>query len=207
MSATRRPLVVGALAAAVIALVASASVAVGAIGPSSGPSRLRGGESHSGFGFLPSSSRPAPTLPGTVVNVALTDMGGPMTARADGMMGLGSGMMNGGGMRLSADQATAPHGTVSFSVTNSGSINHEMVVLPLLSSRAVGARPISGDARVDEGGSLGEASKTGGPGAGDGIAPGASGWVTVTLAPGQYELVCNLAGHYTAGMYTQLTVT
>jgi len=37
--------------------------------------------------------------------------------------------------------------------------------------------------------------------------PGASGWVTVTLAPGQYELVCNLAGHYTAGMYAQLTVT
>jgi len=46
-----------------------------------------------------------------------------------------------------------------------------------------------------------------GAGAGEGIVPGASGWVTVTLAPGQYELVCNLAGHYTAGMYTQLTVT
>lgn len=207
MSAMRRPLVVGSLAAAVIALVASASVAVGAIGPSSGLSRLRGGVSHSGFGFLPSSSRPAPSLPGTVVNVALTDMGGPMTARGNGMMGQGSGMMNGGGMRLSADHATAPHGTVSFLVTNSGSINHEMVVLPLLNSRGVGARPIGGDARVDEGGSFGEASKTGGPGAGEGIVPGASGRVTVTLAPGQYELVCNLAGHYTAGMYAQLTVT
>ena len=75
MSAMRRPLVVGALAAAVIALVASASVAVGAIGPSSGLSSLRGGVGHSGFGFLPSSSRPAPSLPGTVVDVGLTDMG------------------------------------------------------------------------------------------------------------------------------------
>src|SRR5665811_110747 len=200
MSAMRRPLVVGSLAAAVIALVASASVAVGAIGPTSGPSGLRGGVSHSGFGFLPSSSRPAPSLPGTVVNVSLADMGGPMSAR-------GNGMMNGGSMRLSADHATAPHGTVSFLVTNSGTINHEMVVLPLLNSQGVGARPIGGDARVDEGGSLGEASKTAGAGAGEGIVPGASGWVTVTLAPGQYELVCNLAGHYTAGMYTQLTVT
>jgi uncharacterized cupredoxin-like copper-binding protein len=36
--------------------------------------------------------------------------------------------------------------------------------------------------------------------------PGASGWVTVTLPPGRYELVCNLPGHYAAGMYTQLTV-
>jgi uncharacterized cupredoxin-like copper-binding protein len=207
MSAMRRPVMVGALAAAVIALVASAAVAVGVIGPSSGPSSLRGGVGHSGFGFLSGSSRAAPRLPGTVVNVALTNMGGPMMAQSNGMMGQGSGMMNGGGMRLSADHATAPHGTVSFLVTNSGSINHEMVVLPLLNSRAVGARPIGGGARIDEAGSLGEASKTGGAGAGEGIVPGASGWVTVTLAPGQYELVCNLAGHYTAGMYTQLTVT
>ncbi|MHB8273206.1 MAG: sulfocyanin-like copper-binding protein [Dermatophilaceae bacterium] len=203
----RRPVMVGALATAVIALVASAAVAVGVIGPSSGPSSLRGGVQPGGFGFLSGSSRAAPKLPGTVVNVALTNMGGPMMAQSNGMMGQGSGRMNGGGMRLSADHATAPHGTVSFLVSNSGSINHEMVVLPLLSSRAVGARPIGGGARIDEAGSLGEASKTGGAGAGEGIVPGASGWVTVTLAPGQYELVCNLAGHYAAGMYTQLTVT
>jgi len=82
-----------------------------------------------------------------------------------------------------------------------------MVLLPLLSSRGVGALPIGRDAKVDERGSLGEASKTGGAGAAEGIVPGASGWETVTLAPGQYELVCNTAGHYTAGMYTQLTVT
>src|SRR5680860_1116607 len=108
MSAMRRPLVVGSLAAAVIALVASASVAVGAIGPSSGPSSLHGGVSHSGFGFLPSSSRPAPSLPGTVVNVAMTDMGGPMTAQGNGMMGQGGGMMNGGGMRLSLIHISEP---------------------------------------------------------------------------------------------------
>jgi uncharacterized cupredoxin-like copper-binding protein len=31
--------------------------------------------------------------------------------------------------------------------------------------------------------------------------------MTVNLAPGQYELVCNLPKHYTAGMYTRLVVT
>jgi uncharacterized cupredoxin-like copper-binding protein len=64
----------------------------------------------------------------------------------------------------------------------------------------------AGDAKTDEGGSLGEASNSCAAGTGDGIAPGASGWVTVTLPPGHYEVVCNLPGHYGAGMYAQLIV-
>lgn len=62
------------------------------------------------------------------------------------------------------------------------------------------------DDRVSETGSLGEAPKTCGAGAGEGIAPRSSGWVTLTLRPGRYELVCNLPGHYGAGMYALLTV-
>ena len=194
MSTPSRPLLVGALIAAVVALVASAAVAVGAIGdPSSGPLGVRGGAGPSGHGFLSGSPRAAPKLPGTVVNVSLTNMGGSM--------------MGGGPMGLTADHATVPHGTVSFLVTNDGSIDHEMVVLPLAASQTVGARSVGGEGKVDEAGSLGEASKTAGAGAGDGIAPGGSGWVTVTLAPGHYELVCNLANHYRAGMNTQLDVT
>ncbi|HEY5179926.1 MAG TPA: sulfocyanin-like copper-binding protein [Dermatophilaceae bacterium] len=202
MSTARRPLLVGALTAAIVALVASAAVAVGAIGgPSSGPLGARGGTGLVGHGFASGSPQAAPKLPGTVVNVSLTNMGGPM------MGGQGNTMMGGGAMGLSTDHATVPHGTVSFLVTNDGSIDHEMVVLPLAGSQTAGARPVGGDGKVDEAGSLGEASKTGGAGAGDGIAPGASGWVTVTLAPGHYELVCNLPRHYAAGMYTQLNVT
>ena len=197
MSAVRRPLLVGALVAAMIALVASAAVAV---------SSMRGG-ANGGHGFLSGAPRAAPKLPGTVVNVSLTNMGGPMMGQSKGMMARGKGMMNGGAMSLSTDQASVPHGTVSFVVTNGGSIDHEMVILPLPSSQAVGARAIGGDAKIDETGSFGEASHSGGAGAGAGIVPGASGWVTVTLAPGQYELVCNLPRHYMAGMHTQLTVT
>jgi uncharacterized cupredoxin-like copper-binding protein len=198
---------VGVLGAAVTALVASAAVAVGVIaGPPSGPAGLPGGVPARGNGFLSGSSRAAPSLPGTVVNVALMNMGGPMMGQRSAMMG-GGGMMGGGAMRLRADHATVPHGTVSFLVTNAGSINHEMVLLPLTGSQAAGTRPVGGDAKIDEAGSLGEASKTGGAGAGEGIQPGASSWMTVTLAPGRYELVCNLAGHYTAGMSTELTVT
>ena len=198
MTAVRRPLLVGALVAAVTALVASAAVAVGA---------GNGGALPGGVGLLSGSSPAAPSLPGTVVNVSLTDMGGSMMGQRGGMMGQGGGMMSGGSMRLSADHATVPHGTVSFLATNGGSINHEMVILPLPAAQSLGARPTGADAKADEAGSLGEASNTNGKGAGQGVVPGASSWITVTLAPGQYELVCNLPNHYTAGMYTQLTVT
>ena len=54
---------------------------------------------------------------------------------------------------------------------------------------------------------LGDASNTDCACAGQGVVPGASGCMTITLPPGRYELVCNLPGHYAAGMYTQLTVT
>ena len=109
-------------------------------------------------------------------------------------------------MRLTADVTSVAHGTVSFVATNLGSINHELVILPLPDNQIVGTRPQSGDGKVDETASIGEASNTCGPGTGDGIAPGASSWTTVTVTPGRYELVCNLPGHYAAGMYTQLTV-
>jgi uncharacterized cupredoxin-like copper-binding protein len=110
-------------------------------------------------------------------------------------------------MGLKADHITVPHGIVTFRVTNAGAVSHEMVILPLAASQTVGTRPFDGEAKIDEVGSLGEASKSGGEGSGEGIEPGASGRMTVTLAPGQYELVCNLMGHYVSGMYSKLTVT
>ena len=67
MTAARRPMLVGALAAAVTALVASAAVAVGA---------GNGGAIPGSIGLLSGSSPAAPSLPGTVVNVSLADMSG-----------------------------------------------------------------------------------------------------------------------------------
>lgn len=178
ISMRRRPVKFRVLLAAVIALVTAAAIAFSLIG-----------------GPVPA----APHSSGTVVNVSLTDSGGPM--------GEGTGPMHPGAMGLKANPVTVPHGTVTFRVTNAGAVNHEMVILPLGASQVVGTRPFDGDAKVDEAGSLGEASKSDGDGAGEGIVPGSSGRVTVTLAPGQYELVCNIMGHYVSGMYGKLTVT
>lgn len=85
MTAARRPLLFGALVAAVVTLVASAAMAVGAGG---------GGTPPGGIGFLHGSSRAARSLPGTVVNVSLTDMARSMMGQRNGMMGQAGGMMS-----------------------------------------------------------------------------------------------------------------
>jgi len=132
-----------------------------------------------------------PTLPGQTVDVALSDMGGMMS---------GARVMN-----VAAGPSSIPAGDVSFGVWNAGMMVHELVVLPLLPGGA-GTRAVGSDGEVSEAGSLGEASRTCGEGAGEGIAPGAESWVTLRLNTGHYELICNLPGHYAMGMFTELDV-
>jgi len=134
----------------------------------------------------------APELPGQTVDVALSDMGGMMT---------GGRMMS-----VTATPSTVSAGDVSFRAWNSGMMTHELVVLPLPAA-GPGTRPVGSDGRVSEAGSLGEASRSCGEGSGEGIAPGATGWVTLHLDPGPYELICNLPGHYAMGMFTELDVS
>jgi uncharacterized cupredoxin-like copper-binding protein len=117
------------------------------------------------------------------------------------------GMMGGGmAMHLVADRASVAAGTVSFVARNAAGATHELMILPLEPGQRAGERSVGSDRRVSETGSLGEASRACGAGAGDGIAAGATGWVTLDLQPGRYELVCNLPGHYAAGMYAELDV-
>ena len=142
----------------------------------------------------------APTsLPGSTVTVVLGDMG--MTQMMSGTAPLGSHMM------LRATPATVPAGQVSLVASNMGWRTHELVVLPLAADAAAGQRTPGPDGKVDEAGSLGEASASCAEGSGDGINAAAVGWTTVTLAPGHYELVCNLENHYADGMYQELVVT
>ena len=159
----------------------------------------------------------APSLPGSTLDVTLADMGGMMgggmpTWSNGGLMpGSGSGMMGGTSsygrvMSVLVSPSSVTAGEVSFRVWNAGTIVHELVVMPMAAGDA-GSRAVGSDGKVSESGSLGEASKSCGDGAGDGIEPGAVGWVTLHLAPGRYELICNIAGHYAMGMFTELTVT
>lgn len=124
------------------------------------------------------------------MNVSLTDSGGPK--------GQGNGEYSASAMQVRTDQATVPHGPVTFKVTNAGVVEHEMLILPLTDSQAIGARPFGPGAKVDEAGKLAKPAHS---------EPKVVKSVTVTLAPGRYELVCNHPGHYISGMYALLTVT
>lgn len=155
-----------------------------------------------------------PALSGTVVDVTLTDMGavmgtGPYRADTpdngygwqDGYPWPGMAMM-----RIFAVPSTVPVGQVSLRVHNTGALVHQVIVLPLAASQYPGQRAIGANGQIDESASLGEASRTCGADKGYGVLAGATAWTTLTLPPGRYELLCNIAGHYGAGMHTELDV-
>lgn len=203
-------------AASALVLAAGSTVAVAA------GTRVWGGSQPGAFsgGGSTGTTCTAPALPGSVVDVELTDMGGGMMRGDHGpmrgagpMRGSGFGPVGGSGrgaagmMAVELSRTEVPAGAVSLRVSNLGTRVHELVVLPLDGTARPGQRTVGPGGTVDESGSLGEASATCAPGEGDGIAAGTQGWVTLQLGAGRYELVCNLPGHYAAGMYAELDVT
>jgi uncharacterized cupredoxin-like copper-binding protein len=144
------------------------------------------------------SGAPPANLPGRTVTVTLADMG--MNRMMGGTAPLGAHMM------LRVSPAAVPAGLVTLVVDNLGWRTHELVILPLAAGSVAGRRTPGSDGKVDEAGSLGEASASCAGGAGDGIKAGSVGWGTVTLPAGHYELVCNLANHYADGMYQEFVV-
>ena len=97
---------------------------------------------------------------------------------------------------IQLSSATAPAGSVTFTVTNSGTMVHEFVVLK--TDIAATALPLTN-------GEVAEANFTKMGEVAD-IAAGASGTLTVTLAAGHYAIICNLPGHVVEGMVVDLTV-
>ena len=190
------------LAAALAGCGGSSTPTMMGQGPTSGPGGFGGsmmGSAPNGYHLRSLSCAEPTSLPGTTVRVILGDMG--MTSMMSGDAPLGGHMM------LRAVPARVPAGQVSFEVANMGWRTHEMVVLPLAAGQSAGKRVPGADGKVDETGSLGEASASCTEGAGEGIASRSIGWVTLTLPPGSYELVCNLKNHYANGMHQLFTVT
>ncbi|MFE7235880.1 sulfocyanin-like copper-binding protein [Streptomyces sp. NPDC002405] len=194
--------VAGAIAALVLGIATMVSLT--AAGTFRGPAAARW--------TTPGPRCGPPSLAGHVVDVTVGDMGGMMPGTMGGPGGHGpaGGSPAGYGMGMMWLRVT-PHvitsGTISLRVFNAGALTHEVVVLPLPSGQAAGERQVGPDGKVSEAGNVGEASHSCAAGAGDGITSGAAGWTTLALRPGRYELVCNIPGHYAAGMYDELDVT
>lgn len=106
----------------------------------------------------------------------------------------------GGPMTLTLDQTTIKAGETTFLVHNDAiTEEHEMVLVKLKSADQTIA-VVKAKHRVDEKtlDSLGEVAE---------LKPGAHGQLKANLAPGSYVLLCNIKGHYEAGMHAMLTVT
>lgn len=99
---------------------------------------------------------------------------------------------------VSASEAKA--GDVSFTIENAGTIAHEFLVVK--TDYEVGKIPLGANDRFDEEGTgiavIDEIPEW---------APKTTGTLTVKLEPGAYQLLCNIEGHYAAGMYAGFTVS
>ena len=162
-------------AGSLTAVLALAVLGVAACGSSSSSSNTTAG---GGGVTVPASTS------GTTVQVVIGDakgLDGPMT--------------------LTATPDSVPAGDVTFTVKNTGTIDHEMVVLKTdtpFDQLPVGA---SEPDKVDETANVGE---TGDPA----VKPGETRTFTITgMAAGKYVLVCNIAKHYAMGMRAPFTVT
>ncbi len=96
--------------------------------------------------------------------------------------------------KVAVSPKSVSHGKVTLTVANHGDMEHELVVIK--TTRAASKLPVSGG-RASEKGAVGEVED---------IAGGHSKKLTLTLAKGHYALICNLPGHYAAGMRADFTV-
>lgn len=191
MSSQRRGWFLAALVFSIVGLVGSAVAFAAMTG--SGPGRGRTGTT-AGCSTVASS--------GTVVTFTARDMGmggGMMGGSADGALGP---------MGFMPRAASVSAGQVTVVLRNAGTRPHELLVMPLAAGRSAGQRSVGSDDRIGETGKVGEAQPVCPTDTGvDGTVPGGVAQVTLTLAPGSYEVACNLPGHYWAGMYATLTVS
>lgn len=99
---------------------------------------------------------------------------------------------------VKVDSSTAEAGEVKFTVKNDGTIGHEFLVVK--TDIADGEIPLVGDSFEEPSDGIEVIDEIGEFPAGE------TKELMVTLDSGTYQLVCNLSGHYKAGMHTTFTV-
>ena len=103
-------------------------------------------------------------------------------------------------MLFQLSSATAPPGWVEFVVKNEGQKPHEFVVLK--NEYTAKKLPLKGGNLAEDAKGLknvGEINESK-------LTSGATQTLQLNLTPGRYLLVCNLPGHFQAGMKTEFTV-
>jgi uncharacterized cupredoxin-like copper-binding protein len=96
---------------------------------------------------------------------------------------------------------TVNAGKVTINSPNQGNVEHELVIFK--TDKPANSLPQRGN-EVDEDGL--EAHGSTDEGEIQDVGPGQTKNHTFNLAPGTYAMICNVPGHYKAGMYGTLTV-
>ena len=96
--------------------------------------------------------------------------------------------------KVTPSKTSAAHGSVTFRVKNAAGMEHELVVIK--TSRKAANLPTSSSGKASEKGSVGEVE----------LGAGKSKSLTLNLKKGHYALICNVGGHYKAGMHADFTV-
>ena len=102
---------------------------------------------------------------------------------------------------ITVDPASTTTGETLYVATNEGTIPHEIVYL--LTDRPVDDLPVGPDDKVDR---FAEGIEDVGVIRTDALVPGATVRETFDLPAGNYALICNVPGHYQAGMFTAFVI-
>jgi uncharacterized cupredoxin-like copper-binding protein len=135
-----------------------------------------------------------------VLALAACSSGGAASPSAAGPQGGGGG--GGGNLDVTLTEfkidapSSASAGSVTFNIKNAGTIAHEFIVVKTDTSAA--SLPTKDSAANLEGMTVAGQEKS--------IDPGKSATLTVDLQPGHYVLLCNVPGHYPAGMHLDFEV-
>jgi uncharacterized cupredoxin-like copper-binding protein len=99
---------------------------------------------------------------------------------------------------ITLGQSSAPGGAITFKITNTGFVAHELVVLQTSIPQDQLPPDPSNPKIVQQPGYVGMAGN---------IAANTSATLTLTLPAGPYVLICNMPNHYKDGMHIGFTVT
>jgi uncharacterized cupredoxin-like copper-binding protein len=124
----------------------------------------------------------ATTLPAGTIKVTLIDVDAQTEA-----------------MTLSSD--SAPAGTVTFEVTNTGNMEHEFVVLQTETMAADLPFDQAKDEVIEDSPGLTNVDEI------EGIQPGETKTLVVDLTAGHYALICNITKHWREGMRADFSAT
>jgi uncharacterized cupredoxin-like copper-binding protein len=95
------------------------------------------------------------------------------------------------------ESESAPAGSTTFDIVNGGPSTHEFEVFR--TDLADDALPVDGSTVADDQLEIVDEVED--------IAPGTSTSLAVELPAGHYVVICNISGHYQAGMHAGITVT